>query len=417
MSFLTLWLASAVLTLVQLLAALPWLALLDLDTFRAQLRRPAALGYAVVAVAGGGLVFALFLLLIHDRDSLEIWGRLFASVLQIQLAADLFVAVFALLLKVWPRGGAVALAAFREGVRQPLFWLVAGLSTLALIVCLALPYYTFGDDLKMMKHVDHDLVMLAASVFGIIAAGFSISEEIEGRTAITLMSKPVSRRQFLLGKFAGIVLAALAMTAVLSVVFQWSIYFRPILDGFYGDYNDPLREQVQPLLTGAVDAALPESAVQALLRGSALWLADAFAVLPGLVLGFGQVMLFVAFASALATRLPMAVNVVACLLVYFAGHLAPVLLQVAQSWQQQYALAHGGQASSTYDLVQFVAQVMDTLLPALEYFNLGPAIVRDRALPIGEYALYVGGVLVNSLMYTAIALLLGLILFEDRDLA
>jgi ABC-type transport system involved in multi-copper enzyme maturation permease subunit len=231
------------------------------------------------------------------------------------------------------------------------------------------------------------------------------------------MSKPVSRRQFLLGKFTGIVLAALALTALLAMIFQWSIYFRPILDGFYGDYNDPLREQVQPALTGAVDTVLPEGPAQALLRGVALWLADAIAILPGLLLGFGQVMLFVAIASALATRLPMAVNVVACMMIFFAGHLAPVLVQLSQSRTARYLLEHPGEGSTAYDLLRFVAQAMDMLLPALEYFNLGPAIVRDRPLPLDAYAGYVSGVLANSLMYTAIALLVGLILFEDRDLA
>jgi hypothetical protein len=128
-------------------------------------------------------------------------------------------------------------------------------------------------------------------------------------------------------------------------------------------------------------------------------------------------MLFVAVAAALATRLPMAVTVVACLLLFFLGHLAPVLLQAAQAWQMQYAQARPGQSSTTFDLIQFIAQFLDTVLPALEYFNLGPAIVRDKPLPIGAYASYVGGVLANTLMYTAIALLFGLILFEDRDLA
>src|SRR5262249_34554654 len=143
-----------------------------------------------------------------------------------------------------------ALAAFREGVRQPLFWLIAGLGSLLLLLFLALPYFTFGDDFKMMKQVDHDVVMLAAVAFGVIAAGVSISEEIEGRTAVTLMSKPVSRRQFLLGKYVGILLAALAMTSVLAWPFQWSIYFKPILD-WYGDNGDPLRGQVQPALLDA----------------------------------------------------------------------------------------------------------------------------------------------------------------------
>ncbi len=416
MSFLFLWLAAVVLCLVQFLAALPWLAVLDLDLFRAQVRRPGAWLQALLGVVGAGLALAVFLFLVQDRERLEIWGRLYGAILQGQLIADGFVLVFALLLRVWRRGGAVALAAFREGVRQPLFWLFAGLGTALLAVFLVLPYFTFGDDLKMMKQVDFDLVMLAAAAFGVLVAAVSISDEIEGRTAVTLMSKPVSRRQFLLGKYVGILLAAAALSALLSWLVQWSVYFKPILD-WYGDNTDPLQAQVQPWLTGLAQTVAPEGEAHAFLRGVALWGADALAQLPGLVIGFGQVMLFVAVATALATRLPMAVTVLACLLLFFLGHLAPVLLQVSHTWQAQYAQAHGGQTSSTYDLIQFIAQVLDTVLPALEYFNLGPAIVRDKPLPYGAYLGYVGAVLLNTLMYTAIALLGGLVLFEDRDLA
>ena len=64
----------------------------------------------------------------------------------------------------------------------------------------------------MMKQIGFDVVMLSAALFGVLAASMSISEEIEGRTAVTLMSKPVNRRQFLIGKFLGILMACLVMS-------------------------------------------------------------------------------------------------------------------------------------------------------------------------------------------------------------
>ena len=36
-----------------------------------------------------------------------------------------------------------------------------------------------------------------------------MADEIEGKTAITLLSKPITRRQFILGKFLGIELGVL----------------------------------------------------------------------------------------------------------------------------------------------------------------------------------------------------------------
>ena len=83
---------------------------------------------------------------------------------------------------------------------------------------IVIPYFTFGDDYKMMKQIGFDIVMLAAVLFGVLAASMSISEEIEGRTAITVMSKPINRRQFLIGKFLGILLACAAMSLMLGLV-------------------------------------------------------------------------------------------------------------------------------------------------------------------------------------------------------
>jgi succinate-acetate transporter protein len=57
------------------------------------------------------------------------------------------------------------------------------------------------------------------------------------------------------------------------------------------------------------------------------------------------------------------------------------------------------------------------LLPALDFFNMGPAIIRESPLDLWQFAGYVGTVFGYSVIYTAIALLVGLILFEDRDLA
>ena len=62
-------------------------------------------------------------------------------------------------------------------------------------------------------------------------------------------------------------------------------------------------------------------------------------------------------------------------------------------------------------------RLFDVLLPSLESFNMGRAIIRESPLPLWEFGGYVLTVLGYSLIYTTIALLVGLLLFEDRDLA
>src|SRR5262249_4484467 len=134
------------------------------------------------------------------------------------------------LLRIWPQGAAVGLAAFREGIRQPLFWLITVAALGVLLITPFLPYFTFGEDFKMVKEIGYDLIMLSACLFGVVAASMSISEELEGKPAITLMSKPISRRQFLLGKYVGILMAALGMTLLLGWVFIWMLLFKQTWD-------------------------------------------------------------------------------------------------------------------------------------------------------------------------------------------
>lgn len=416
MSFPTLWGICGLLSLVQVVAALPWLVVVDPRTFRNLIRRPVTWAALVGLVVGVGLVLAGLLAFVQIRERLEMWGRVYATVLEAQLIADFFVVTFGILLPLWPRGGAVALSAFREGVRQPLFWCILGLAVMAMLVSIFIPFYTFGDNYKMMKHIGFDIAMLAAVLFGVVTAGLSITDEIEGRTAITLMSKPVSRRQFLLGKFLGIFLASLALTGILSWAFQWVLYIYPYFD-WMPDTSDPIQAQVVPRLLAAAQGLAPAGVAGSYLRGVALWFADTASILPGLVIGTSQVMVLLGIAVALSTRLPMVLTLVACLFVFFLGHLAPVLDQVVRNQLTEYAAANQGQTSGTLELVQFMTRLLDTLAPALEYFKLGPAISRDRPLPLTEYGIYVGSVVLYSLMYTAIAMLFGLILFEDRDLA
>src|SRR3954463_13585126 len=106
-----------VLGLMQFLAALPWawaLALIPRGRIRTGGFWIAGLG----AAAGAGILLGLYLNNNNDPQVLKNWGRFYLSVLHLQLGLDLFVLVFAFFLAFWPKGGAVALASFQEGVRQ-----------------------------------------------------------------------------------------------------------------------------------------------------------------------------------------------------------------------------------------------------------------------------------------------------------
>src|SRR5262249_22525347 len=246
--------------------------------------------------------------------------------------------------------------------------------------------------------------------------------EIEGRTAITVMSKPISRRQFMLGKFAGIILAALFMFGLLGVYFEgvllvkhWWEKLTPLTE---------MAEQTTALERGQIGVVptpvwihdalrswdLPAQMTN-VLRGVGQWLAHTLDTLPGLILAFSQVSVLVALSVALATRVPMVVNLTSVLVVYFLAHLTPVLLARARAAEAE------APSSAVPRLIGFVAGVFDTILPDLGSFRMDPALISDAPPPGVLFAQYIGSVTLYGVVYTIIVLLLGLILFEDRDLA
>jgi ABC-type transport system involved in multi-copper enzyme maturation permease subunit len=383
------------LLLVQGLAALPYLCALD-QRLRGQLGTPAfwlkgAAACAAIAAVGG---FALASN--GDPKVLSRWGRFLFSLLHLQLAVDGLVIFIWLLLKVWPKGAAIAYSAFRETLRQPMFLALLFAGMFLMGITPFIPYFTFGEDQKMVKEICFAWLMMAPAFLGVLTASISVSEEIEGRTAITLMSKPVSRRQFLLGKFVGILLGCLAMTLLLGWWLIWVVLLDPFpLPGVQPTPDAPWAIQLGRDLfdTGAAGD---------LVRGMALWANDALVALPGLIIGFGQVMILIAVAVALATRLPMILSITVCFMVYVLGHLTAILTEVSKSGLK---------------LVYFVAQLFDTLAPGLNLFDVGSAIVRDVPLEMQSFFWYALNVTFYACVYSAIALLFGLVLFEDRDLA
>jgi len=111
----------------------------------------------------------------------------------------------------------IALNAFMELVRQPVFLLLMTGSVMFEIF-LAVPYYfAFGDEPKL---VDNSVlaVMLLAGLFGaVLSASSSLAREIRTGTALAVLSKPVGRSQFLLAKFAGLAGALTVLTYVNTV--------------------------------------------------------------------------------------------------------------------------------------------------------------------------------------------------------
>src|SRR5215208_6677718 len=96
---------------------------------------------------------------------------------------------------------------FLESILQPIYPLLLALGGVILMIFAALPFFTLGEDTVMFKSVALDVILLLVLIVTLFATSRSIFDEIEDRTMLTLMSKPVRRWEVLVGKYLGIILA------------------------------------------------------------------------------------------------------------------------------------------------------------------------------------------------------------------
>src|SRR5690349_3223900 len=111
----------------------------------------------------------------------------------------------------------VAAAVFRESVRDRVFYNLVLFAVLLIGASILLGQLTAGQDVKIIK----DLGLAATSLFGLFIAIFVginlVSKEVDRRSVYPLLAKPVSRPQFIVGKYAGLVLTLAVNVSVMTL--------------------------------------------------------------------------------------------------------------------------------------------------------------------------------------------------------
>lgn len=126
---------------------------------------------------------------------------------------------------------AIAKNAFIESVRQPVFFILVLVSGALQAFNNMLSTYSLGhtdtSEVSGDEKLFLDVGLATALVCGLLLACFIatavISREIEEKTALTVISKPVGRTTFILGKFLGVSGAILAAVSLMLAYFLFAL--------------------------------------------------------------------------------------------------------------------------------------------------------------------------------------------------
>ena len=246
----------------------------------------------------------------------------------------------------------IAVNTFRENLREKLLYNLLFFALLMIGSSILLSRITLGDHHRLIL----DLGLASINLFGVLIAIFVgiglVSKEVDRKTIYTIVSKPIPRYEFLLGKYCGLVITLFANTVVMVVGLLIVLQVMDV-----------------PITT---------------------------LVFKSLALIFLELMVITAVAVLFSTFTSATLSAIFTLAVYVIGHLSGDLKDFARKLD---------------DVSQMAVNAIYYTLPNLERFNLKGHVIHHLDFGIADMAL----TLAYGLTYAAFLLLLASVIFQRRD--
>jgi Cu-processing system permease protein len=118
----------------------------------------------------------------------------------------------------------IAFNTFRENLRDKILYNLLIFAALLMGASILLGALTIAEQEKIIA----DMGLASINVIGVIIAIFVgiglVSKEIERRTIYTILAKPISRLQFILGKYLGLVITLAVNLVIMFAVFVFTLW-------------------------------------------------------------------------------------------------------------------------------------------------------------------------------------------------
>jgi len=242
---------------------------------------------------------------------------------------------------------------FRESLRLRSYQVILVFALVLLGGSQLFSFLTPEEQLKMIKDVSLSSIEFFGALMAIFATMTALRSEFETNTISTLLSKPLHRSDFILGKFFGMVMAVTLSVAMMSAVFAVLIIFKQ--------------------------------------RSFELTLVYA------LLLIWAEMLLVIAITLAVAAFASTAFTLIFVLFLFFVGHLTGYGLQMAERIENP--------------VMQVLTRFFYKVLPNFENFSIRDQVVVGLPVQVSYLFETIG----YGLIYTGIALVVCLYYFQYRE--
>lgn len=248
----------------------------------------------------------------------------------------------------------ITVGILKDSIRQPVSYFLIIFFSLLILTTRIITTFGFGFEINMIREMGISSITLCGLLISILASPGIISEDIRNRTVLVVFAKPVSKREFILGKYIGIMLTILCAFFFLTLIFGLTLWW----------------------------------------KGDVLQYGN---IIKTIILSYELVAIITAISLTLSIFLPIACNAVVCFFVYAAGHLSPYVCGGL--------IEKGGVA-------QFMGNIIYSILPNLENFNVSSALAVGTPVTNGYMAITT----FYGMMYIGIVLFIATIILERKEL-
>ena len=281
----------------------------------------------------------------------------------------------------------LAAATYGDITRRPLYYILLFTFALAIFGSKTLTLFSFFQEINMVREMGLATITFWGFIIIVVTSGLVVTQELEDRTAVTLLSKPIQRTDFLLGKFAGLVVSLIPGMIVLAGVLFLTLWMMALPKMPFHD-----RELVAAVEGGASPfaAVIRITWEQFVMRQSGV-------VLEGALLSFFQTAILAAAAVSFSAFFPNVVSVAATTFVFIIGNVSSYMLASVENLKIG-PLSALGRAGSY-------------LIPNLGYFNLQMYFSEGKIISFR----YLGLSFAYTALYVVAVFLISCSLFQKRE--
>ncbi len=284
----------------------------------------------------------------------------------------------------------IARNTFGDALRKRVLLIFLLLAFVMGTLALLLNYFTAREQSTIFKSTQLVIILIFGALIAITTAVFLIPNEIERRTIYSILSKPIQRWEFFLGKFLGGAMTVGFMLFLMALALMLVVFV--------------LAAKPPTTAQEMMNAQSQQQAVNLkdwMARGSS----EISLVLRGVIVIFFQLVIVTAIATTLSLFLSPTVNFSVTAFIWIVGNLQWLVAALANRNEQGQGLV----------FVPWLARLFYYLVPHFHDFNIMGSIVHPEVpIPVNHW-LYATQVSLYGVAYAMMVLLAGVLVFDRKE--